>query len=172
MQVKVYSDKLTKLTTDLLVVTCFRDVRPLRGLASKVDWYYGGILSRALIEQRFTGDLGKMLLLSTEGKLNIPKVILLGLGVTSRYGYAKFTTASRKLLSALKTIDIGECAVEIDSLGPEKDKKKFRAVALVEAFRKGEGRSLQKKPLDVTFIVKENEKAELMQKYLHQKSSL
>ncbi len=171
MHVDVYSDKLTKLTTDLLVVSCFRDIRPLRGLASEVDWYYGGILSRALMEKRFTGALGKMLLLSTAGKLEIPKVILIGLGDSPEYDYPQFKTASKKLHAALKALDIHECAVEIDTLGAKKGTNKLQAGGLVEAFRLGEDRALRKNPLGVTFIVKENEKAELMQKYFHKRIS-
>lgn len=167
MHVEVYSDKLTKLKTDLLVVTCFKDIRPLRGLASEVDWYYGGILSRALMENRFKGTLGEMLLLSSEGKLEIPKVILLGLGDSSKYSHPQFKTASKKLQSTLKALDIQECAIEINTSLPGNKRKKLQALDLVEAFRLGEGRSKRKDPLGVTCVVKENEKAELMQKYFH-----
>jgi len=167
MHVDVYSDKLTKLSADLLVVTCFKDRRPLRGLAGEVDWYYGGILSRALMDKRFDGTLGEMLLLSTAGKLSIPKVILMGLGESSKYGYAQFKTVSIKLHAALKGLDLQECAVEIDTASTQK----LNALKLVEAFRLGEDRSLRKDPLGITFVVKENEKAGLMQKYFHKRIS-
>lgn len=167
MHVDIYSDKLTKLSADLLVVTCFKDIRPLQGLASEVDWYYGGILSRALMKKNFIGELGEMLLLSTAGKLKIPKIILIGLGESSQYGYAQFKTISMKLHATLKGLNIQECAVEIDTSST----KKLQAVELAEAFRKGEDRSLRKDPLGITFIVKENEKAGLMQKYFHKRIS-
>lgn len=168
MRVVVFADKLTYLQTNLLMVSCFEDIRPLRGLASEIDWLYGGLLSRMLMEKHFSGERGKMLLLASGGKLQIPKIILVGLGISTAYNYTDFTSVSTQLHLVLKDLNISECAVEINA----PMKKKLDPVRLVASFIKGEKTSKIKKPLEVTFIVKEREKAQIEQQYLHKKMGL
>ncbi|MBN4054119.1 hypothetical protein JYT87_00250 [Nitrospira defluvii] len=168
MRIVVFADKLTHLQTNLLVVSCFEDIRPLQGLASEIDWIYGGILSRVLMEKRFSGEQGEMLLLASEGKLQIPKIILVGLGISTAYTYTHFASISNQLHHVLKDLNISECAVEIDA----PMKKKLDSLRLVAAFIKGEKTSKIKKPLEVTFIVEEREKAQVEQQYIHKKMGL
>ncbi len=165
MRVVVFAGKLNHLQTKLLVVTCFEDIRPLRGLASKVDWLYGGILSRALMGKHFSGTQGEILLLASGGKLAIPNIILVGLGISTSYDYTHFESISTGLHAVLKELNIDECAVEITA----PMEKTFDSILLVDAFLQGEKRSDIKKPLEVTFIVKESEKAQLEHQYIHNK---
>lgn len=163
MRIDVFSDKLTRLQTDLLVVSCFEDIRPLRSLASEVDWLYGGLLSRILMQKRFTGELGKTILLATEGKLQIPKVILIGLGISKSYGYSQFKAISGMLHDITQDLNIHAFAIEVEA----DTKLGLNPIQLVDAFLGGEASSDREEALEVTFIVKENEKARVLQHYMH-----
>ncbi len=97
-------------------MTCFEDVRPLRGLAGEVDWYYNGVFSHLLKKHHYKGTLGSALLVSTEGKLNIPKVVLIGLGKSTDYAASQFDMALARILETLSGLKVRESALEIDTL--------------------------------------------------------
>lgn len=168
MRAVIFAGKLTQLQTHLLVVSCFEDIRPLRGLASEIDWLYNGLLSRTLMEKRFSGEQGKMLLLASEGKLQIPKVIMVGLGTSTAYDYTHFESISTLLHLVLKDLNISECAVEVDA----PMERHLDSVRLVAAFMNGEKCTKIKTPLEVTFIVKEREKAQVEQQVIHKRMAL
>jgi len=163
MRVDVFSGTLSKLQTNLLIVTCFKDLRPLKGLAAQVDWYYGGLFSRIMMENRFVGDPGETLLLASGGKLLIPKVILVGLGLSANYDYPQFKFISETMHPVLENLHIRECAIDV-AAPMARPLDSFR---LVEAFLSGEALDDNNEALEVTFIVKESEKATLQQKYMH-----
>ncbi len=163
MRVEVFSGKLSKLQTSLLIVTCFKDIRPLKALAAQIDWYYGGLLSRVMMEERFSGEAGETLLLASGGKLQIPKVLLMGLGLSTTYDFPRFKTTSSILYPILKNLNIRDFAIEVSApSGQDLD-----TLQLVNAFLNGDSASDLKDELEVTFIVKEGEKAIVQQQYIH-----
>lgn len=160
MQIHVYSGNLTQLQAELLVVSCFEDIRPLKGLASEVDWIYGGALSRILIQGRFFGQFGERLLFAAEGKLQIPKIILIGLGKSTCYRYDQIQSISNVVRQTINGLNVFECAIEID---PPADRK-LDTVRLVESFLDGWPLKNRTGPLELKFIVKDREKASVLQK--------
>ena len=166
MRIDVFSGPLSKLQTNLLIVTCFKDVRPLKGLAAQIDWYYGGLLSRILMEDRFSGEAGERLLLSSGGKLLIPKVILMGLGLSTAYDYPQLKSISSMLHPLLKDLHTRECSLEV---APPMTRS-LDVIHLVEAFLSGEPSGDLSEPLEVTFIVNPSEEAKVAQHFLHNKA--
>lgn len=159
MRINVFSGKLTKLHAEMLVVSCFEDIRPLQGLAGEVDWLYGGIFSNLLMQNRITGRLGETLLLAAQEKIQIPKIMLIGSGMSAAYGYAQFTTLSKMLFHSMNGLNVRECAVELFT-PPERP---LDLILLMESFIKGLEEKKKNEPFDLTFIVKEGEKARVLQ---------
>ncbi len=58
------------------------DERPLRGPAGRLDWRLCGLLSRYLIRERYTGQLGEDMLVTTVRRLPFQGIFLFGLGRT------------------------------------------------------------------------------------------
>ncbi|MFQ5588428.1 MAG: M17 family peptidase N-terminal domain-containing protein [Nitrospiria bacterium] len=116
MRVDVYSGSLSRLATEALVVTCFEDIRPLCGLAGEVDWFYHGVFSRLIQQSIFRGALGRAALIPTEGKLEINKTVLMGLGKSTAYGPDQFDAAIQRIIETLSDLNIRAAAVEMDLL--------------------------------------------------------
>jgi hypothetical protein len=159
VRVGIFSGKLTKLHAEVLVVSCFEDIRPLRGLAGEVDWLYGGILSTLLMQGRVTGKLGEILLLATQQKMQVPKVILTGLGASSAYEAADFNLIAKRIAGVMMGFQARECAMEL--LAPPS--RPLDLVLLMESFLKGMEKTKKLEPFDLTFVVKDGEKARALQ---------
>lgn len=159
MRVGIFSGKLTKLHAEVLVVSCFEDIRPLRGLAGEVDWLYGGIFSNLLMQGKVTGKLGEILLLATQQKMQVPKVILAGLGPSHSYEIDDFGLVSKRIAGIMTGLQARECAVEL--LPPAS--RSLDLALLMESFLKGMDKTKKLEPFDLTFVVKDGEKARALQ---------
>ncbi|MBI3805748.1 MAG: hypothetical protein HY282_18505 [Nitrospirae bacterium] len=162
MRVNIFSGKLTTLHSEVLVVSCFEDIRPLRGLAGEVDWLYGGILSTLLMRGKVTGKLGEILLLATQQKMQVPKVVLAGLGPSAAYDYSYFSSVAKKVFQTIVGFQARECAVEL----PMSPVRPLDCSLLVEAFLRGMEEIRRIEPFDLTFVVKDGEKARALQQMI------
>jgi leucyl aminopeptidase len=79
---------------DVLAVGVFSAPARLEGIAAKVDQALGGHLARALQEERFTADVGKVLVLYTHGRLPAARVAAVGLGDRAGFTLERLRTAS------------------------------------------------------------------------------
>lgn len=77
---KVLFQDIKKLEAEALIVGFFEDVRPLKGLAGELDWLLCGSLSNLIISRKLSGSLGDIALLTSQGKLPVQKIFMLGLG--------------------------------------------------------------------------------------------
>jgi len=74
-------EPVEEVSSELLVLFCYSDERPLGGAAGRVDWRLCGELSALMVEGEFTGDLGQRLLVPVQDKrMGAARVLLLGLG--------------------------------------------------------------------------------------------
>ncbi len=166
MQINLFSGKLSKLRSEALVVSCFEDVRPLRGLAGEVDWLYGGIISTLMMQDKMTGKLGEVLLMAPQGKLQVSKIVLVGLGACATYGYEQIHSVAKQLYDVMDGLNVRERAVELFvPARPELD-----LTLLMESFVSGwqaggqsGGKKKEKMPFDLTFVIREGEGAKRLQ---------
>ncbi|MFQ5579492.1 MAG: M17 family peptidase N-terminal domain-containing protein [Nitrospiria bacterium] len=163
MQIKVFSGKLSELRSEALVVSCFEDVRPLGGLAAEIDWLYGGIISRLIMQDKMTGGLGETLLLAPQDKLQVSKVVLIGLGAYAAYSYPQIKSIAKQLVVVMDGLNVRDRAVEL--LVP--DSQEIDLTLSVESFLSGwqSGVVGKKKQgsFDLTFVVEEGEGAKRLQ---------
>jgi len=68
-----------------LVLTFFSDERPLRGAAGLADWRLCGRLSRLIKHGKITGRRGETLMLPPGRRLQFPRLLVFGLGDSSRF---------------------------------------------------------------------------------------
>jgi leucyl aminopeptidase len=82
---KQSGENVLKIKTDLLVLGMFKGDK-FSGSVKSVNDALGGVLKDLAGDEKFEGDLGKSVLLSsTFGKIGARRVLLLGLGDKSRY---------------------------------------------------------------------------------------
>jgi hypothetical protein len=70
---------------DGLVLTVFKDERPLRGAAGLCDWRLGGRLSRLIQRGRLGGAEGETLLMPPGRRLPFRRILVAGLGRQGRF---------------------------------------------------------------------------------------
>lgn len=175
MRIAVFSGKLSKLSAETLAVGCFEDVRPLRGLAGEIDWLYSGIFSNLLSGNRITGKRGEILLLSTQGKMRIPKIFLVGMGAGNLFDYSVFQSVARELSQLMVGLNAQDLAIELDppylarkelargEASPPRENSRLHLDLLMESFLKGMEERKRTDPFDLTFVVKESERARSFQ---------
>ncbi len=161
MRIHLFNGKLTDLRGELLVVTCFEDLRPLRGFAGEIDWYYGGIFSRVLMNQTGAGKFGEAILISTPGRIQVPKVILAGVGPWDSYDYPLLSAFAKRVVQLMKDLRVRACAIEL--FIPKKNQTSL--ILLIVSFLKGiEGMGYEERPLDFTLIVRKIPTAGLLRR--------
>jgi hypothetical protein len=119
------ADSIERVEADVAVVTFFRDDRPLRGSASRVDWRLCGRLSRLLRAERFAGDSGEAALFPTRGGLRAPMLIAAGLGARAAFDRARCRSAAREAVDralklragvlTLALLEAGAQALDLDA---------------------------------------------------------
>jgi hypothetical protein len=97
---------------DALVVTFFRDERPLRGAAGLVDWRLCGRLSRLIKQGRMRGERGETLLMPPGRRLPFRRLILFGLGTASPFGDDVFRGHVRRIRHVIRRAGIHDFALQ------------------------------------------------------------
>jgi len=88
MAIQFLGDELSRWdesSGDALALGFFSDERPLRGAAGLTDWRLCGRISRLIRQRRLSGKRGETLMLPCGRRLPFQRVILFGLGDSSRF---------------------------------------------------------------------------------------
>lgn len=80
MTVRVTVADPTAYRCDAVAIGVFSDQPHLDGTAARMDHALGGQLARAIEEERFTGEVGKVLVVHSHGRLQAGRIIAVGLG--------------------------------------------------------------------------------------------
>jgi len=112
LTVRVVLQDIKKLEDDALIVGFFEEVRPLKGLAGELDWLLCGALSRLILDNKLHGALGDAALLTTQGKLQVKKLFLVGLGPAARFSLSAMRVAARNAAVAVVNAGIKKAAIE------------------------------------------------------------
>ncbi|MEI6080258.1 MAG: M17 family peptidase N-terminal domain-containing protein [bacterium] len=93
--------QLEKVSGDTLIIMVSMPLLPLKGMAEIIDWRLNSLLSRLIVEEKYEGAQGESLLLPCKDKLPVERVVILGLGRTTK-------TDIVKILKGLKS---KECSI-------------------------------------------------------------
>ncbi len=96
------------------------DERPLRGPAGRLDWRLCGLLSRYLIRERYTGQLGEDMLVTTVRRLPFQGVFLFGLGRTGEIDASLARQLSARAAGVLLKANVGSAVLGIWDLTRER----------------------------------------------------
>lgn len=108
LHVKFTSKPFDKLELQCAVVGVFSSTRPLKGIASLIDWRLNGGLSRVMLKHRFKGELKEALLLPAEGRIRSKEILVLGLGPEALFnetGVGQFIQTLLEKISMKKNTD-------------------------------------------------------------------
>jgi hypothetical protein len=97
---------------DALILTFFRDERPLRGAAGLADWRMCGRLSRLIKLGRMRGERGETLLMPPGKRLPYRRIILFGLGSATPFGDDVFRGHVRRIRHVARRAGIKDFALQ------------------------------------------------------------
>ncbi|AKF86520.1 peptidase M17 [Myxococcus fulvus 124B02] len=116
---------------DALCLFVAEDDRPLPATAGYVDWRLCGVLSRVLKGGFFSGVKDDWLLLPADGKLEVPRIFVVGLGARKALDAEGLHEALAEAGKVLSRAKVASVALEIPGGGSLDD------AARAEAFQKG-----------------------------------
>lgn len=135
--VKVILKDIKKLATEALIVGFHEDVRPLKGVAGELDWLFCGSLSALILTKKLRGSLGDVALVTSQGKVAVQKIFLIGLG--PRNGMDKTTLRSAARNAAISAVGAGVRSAAIEYF-PSSDMPHDTGVAaLYQGLNEGAG---------------------------------
>ncbi|HTE52898.1 MAG TPA: M17 family peptidase N-terminal domain-containing protein [Kofleriaceae bacterium] len=97
---------------DALILTFFRDERPLRGATGLADWRLCGRLSRLIKLGRMRGDRGETLLMPPGRRLPFRRIILFGLGSTASFNDGVYRGHVRRIRQVTRQAGIRDFALQ------------------------------------------------------------
>jgi len=95
---------------DALAVGVFAAPGRLEGVAAKIDQALGGHLVRILTEERFTGEVGKVLVVHTHGRLPAARIVVVGLGDRDAFSQDRLRLAAGAAARAVQERRLGRLA--------------------------------------------------------------
>jgi hypothetical protein len=99
-------------SADALLLTFFRDERPLRGAAGLADWRLCGRLSRLIKLGRLRGERGETLLMPAGFRLPFRRIILFGLGGAGPFGDDQFRDHVRRIRQVARQAGVRDFALQ------------------------------------------------------------
>jgi cytosol aminopeptidase family protein len=137
LTMKVILQDITKVESEAVVVGFFEDVRPLKGLAGRLDWLLCGSLSNLLIANKLRGSLGEVALLTARGKVPAQKVFMVGLGPASGFALPALRKAAQAAAASLA--GAGAVSAAFEYLQPPRTTHEAGVPALREGLSEGAG---------------------------------
>jgi len=95
LTVKVLLQDMKKIEAEALIVGFYEDVRPLKGVAGELDWLLCGSLSSLILKNKLRGSLGDVALVTSQGKLSVQKIFLVGLGPRAALSLSTLRSAAK-----------------------------------------------------------------------------
>ena len=92
---------LDSMEADVLALGVFSDDRPLRDLAGLADWRLNGQVSRVILDERFEGRLGEVLMLPCGHRIGPGRCVLFGLGAGTGFDEQRLANACEWIWATL-----------------------------------------------------------------------
>lgn len=133
MKVKIYTDSIDYLSTNLLILPFFSDVRPLKGTLGIVDWRLNGFLSRLIINDKIQGNYFEKILIPPFERIPAERVLMVSIGKKDEIDSQRMVDFTFRLMETIYKISISGFVM---SLPVEIEHLQFGKV-LIENYFKG-----------------------------------
>jgi len=107
------SSTVDKVDADIVALPFFEDERPLRGASGLVDWRMNGALSRLILQGAVSGLEGESFLMSTDGRISAPRLLLFGLGNSNIFDAKRFQTLLSQFVKTVARLKFTRLAIAI-----------------------------------------------------------
>ena len=137
MKIELQQGDIGQSAADLVVVNLFQGVTTPGGATGAVDRALGGAISDVIAAGDFSGKSGETLVLYTRGALPAPRVLVVGLGESSKFDLAAVRTASATAVRKARDLGAQTVATIVHGAGIGGLEPTKAAAALVEGTRLG-----------------------------------
>ncbi|MDP8222344.1 MAG: M17 family peptidase N-terminal domain-containing protein [Candidatus Lernaella stagnicola] len=113
MKLRGTSQRSDQVPTDTLVLSFFKDERPLKGATGLSDWHLSGRISRLIMQHFVDGTFGEPLLMPALRRMPCDKIMVAGLGRRENYTIQAYRTICKKICEALAKLNVTDFALEL-----------------------------------------------------------
>jgi hypothetical protein len=174
VKVKLYTESIDYLSTNLLVLPFFSGVKPLKGTIGFVDWRLNSFLSRLIINNRIEGKFFEKILIPPFERIPAERILLNSLGKYEEIDPVKIAEYSQKLLETCYKISYANFALAV----PIELEKHNLTKELIDGFFKGVDRFAIKigiceflENLRITFVIDKFKQPKTFETYSNYLSS-
>lgn len=154
MKAKILSEPIDKMPSDTLVLSIFKDEKPLKGANGLVDWRLCGKISKLFMDKTLTGEYKECALYLSSRRMMAAKIFIVGLGESKEFNEERLNDVSHFIAQKLQSINVKQVSLAIpgSSYFPQDYSKS--AQTIITAFAD----SYEKKSSFLEMIIFETEK--------------
>jgi len=113
LKTRLLSTDIDRIETEAVVLPFFSDERPLKGAAGLIDWRMRGKISKLISEGRISGAKGESTLILPDYRISAKKILMTGLGDSSRFNEMELKEAGSKIIQQITHINVKEFTVAL-----------------------------------------------------------
>ena len=137
LKIKTLSQEFLKTEAELIVVSLFKDMIPLKGDAGYIDWILNGQISNLIKKKKVFGNFKEAVLLSSLNKLPSEKILLIGFGKSTNLTSPKLSYIFSNVVDAICRMKIKYFGISVCIKGISDPEYKRIAVDMMEGILRG-----------------------------------
>lgn len=158
MKTRLLSTDIDRIETEVVILPFFSDEKPLKGAAGLMDWRMRGQISRLISEGRISGDKGESTLILPEYRISAKKILMAGLGDSSRFNESELKEAGSRIIEQMAHIKVNDFTVAL----PPKNLTSLESTDATGALIRGivsrmERESINDKNIFTTIVLEKND---------------
>jgi hypothetical protein len=161
LKIKTLPNEFLKTEADLIVVSLFKDVIPLKGDAGYIDWFLNGQISNLIKKKKVFGNFKETILLSSLNKLPTEKILLIGFGKAANLNSPKLLYIFSSIVDIVQRLKVRDFGISVCVKGVSDSEYDRIAKDMVEGILKGFGK-IQLSADDYTVKIAEEDKRRLL----------
>lgn len=137
LKIKTLPNEFLKTETDLIVVSLFKDVIPLKGDAGYIDWFLNGQISTLIKKKKVFGNFKETVLLSSLNKLPTEKILLVGFGKAANLNSPKLLYIFSSIIDIVQRMKVKDFGISVCIKGVSDSEYNRIAGDMIEGILKG-----------------------------------
>lgn len=113
MKANILSQPIDKMLSGTLVLTVFKDEKPLKGANGLVDWRLCGKLSKLVMDKKITGEYKENTLIISQKSMIAPRILVVGLGEGKDFNESRLEEVSLYIADTLKNVGVKKVSLSI-----------------------------------------------------------
>jgi hypothetical protein len=113
MKAKILSEPIDKIPSDTLVLSIFKDEKPLKGANGLVDWRLCGKISKLLTNKTVTGEYKETALIVSPESSRAPRILIVGLGDSKEFNEKRLKEVAAFIGDTLRKINAKQVSLAI-----------------------------------------------------------